>query len=331
MRMPDAVTALIIATLVVGWLTAASIAVRAASRIWLRHWMERRPAGFEVAERYIERPTRLVIAAAAGSALAIVLGGVVVTSRAPVGDNGQLLIYLAVAALFLIMFGKIIPRAIARRWPSKLIPVILPPLRLVEIALWPIVALSRSVERRSVRKSRTGLPHDARDGIEDLLREGELEGVGARDEIAIITGVVRFGEKTVGDVMTPRAQVFALDESLDSAELAKRIAESAYSRVPITRNHSLDEIVGMVHAFDVLRADGDRPPVRAVPGAPAETRCNDFLYRMLRMSAHLAVVRDSDGRTAGIVTLEDLLEELVGDIRDEHDEAGPTVRAIAQP
>jgi putative hemolysin len=328
MRMPGAVTAVVVATLIVAWLTAASIAVRAASRIWLRHWMERRPAGFAVAERYIERPTRLVIAAAAGSALAIIVCGVVVTSRAPRGT--PMVLYLLVAALFLIVFGKLIPRAIARRWPSKLIPVLLPPLRAIEIALWPIVALSRSVERRAERKRQAGAVHDAREGIEDLLREGEAEGVGARDEIAIITGVVRFGEKTLREVMTPRAQVFALDESLDATELARRIAESAYSRVPITRNHSLDDVVGMVHAFDVLRADGERPALRTVPSAPADTRCNDFLYRMLRMSAHLAVVRDADGRTAGIVTLEDLLEELVGDIRDEHDEAGPAVRAITQ-
>lgn len=326
--MPDAVPAVLVAAFVVAWLTAASIAVRAASRIWLRHWMERRPAGFEVAERYIERPTRLVIAAAAGSALAIVLCGVVVTSRAP--RESHAILYLLVTALFLIVFGKLIPRAVARRWPSRLIPILLPPLRVVEIALWPIVALSRSVERRSERTRQSGLAHDARDGIEDLLREGEAEGVGARDEIAIITGVVRFGEKTLRDVMTPRAQVFALDESLDAIELARRIAESAYSRVPITRNNAPDDIVGMVHAFDVLRADGERPALRAVPSAPADTRCNDFLYRMLRMSAHLAVVRDAEAHTVGIVTLEDLLEELVGDIRDEHDEAGPAAR-IATP
>jgi len=67
-----------------------------------------------------------------------------------------------------------------------------------------------------------------------------------------------------------------------------------------------------------------------VPSAPSDTRCNDFLYRMLRMSAHLAVVKDPDGRTAGIVTLEDLLEELVGDIRDEHDEVAPVARTITQ-
>ena len=79
----------------------------------------------------------------------------------------------------------------------------------------------------------------------------------------------------------------------------------------------------MIHAFDVLRADGDQPDIRPMPDARADARCNELLYRMLRASAHLAVVREPDGRTAGIVSLEDLLEELVGDIRDEHDEAGP--------
>ena len=330
MTTPSPVLVLVVTAIVVGWLTAASIAVRSASRIWLRHWIEHRPAGFDVAEQYLERPTRLILAAASANALATVLAGAIVTAWAPRGAATA--VYILIAALFLLIFGKILPRAVARRWPARLVPVLLPPLRVVEIAFTPLTALSRWVERFAARDKRAAdESHDGRDGIEDLLREGELEGVGARDEIAIITGVVRFGEKTLRDVMTPRAQIFALDESLPAAELARRIADSAYSRVPITRNHSLDEIVGMVHAFDVLRADGERPPLRTVPDAPADTRCDDLLYRMLRASAHLAVVREPDGRTAGIVTLEDLLEELVGDIRDEHDDVGPATRTATTP
>lgn len=330
MTTPSPVLVLVLTAIVVAWLTAASIAVRSASRIWLRHWIEHRPAGFDVAEQYLERPTRLILAAAAANALATVLAGAIVTAWAPRGAATA--VYILIAALFLLIFGKILPRAVARRWPARLIPVLLPPLRVLEIALTPLIALSRWVEKVAARDKRAvDESHDGRDGIEDLLREGELEGVGARDEIAIITGVVRFGEKRLRDVMTPRAQIFALDESLPATELARRIADSAYSRVPITRNHSLDEIVGMVHAFDVLRADGERPPLRTVPDAPADTRCDDLLYRMLRASAHLAVVREPDGRTAGIVTLEDLLEELVGDIRDEHDDAGPATRTAITP
>ncbi|HEX2779118.1 MAG TPA: CNNM domain-containing protein [Gemmatimonadaceae bacterium] len=328
MTTPSPVLSLLIAAFIVAWLTAASIAVRSTSRIWLRHWIEHQPAGFDVAERFLERPTRLIIAAASGNALATVIAGAIVTAWAPRGARTAL--YLVVATLFLLVVGKIIPRAIARRWPSRLVPVLLPPLQIVEVLLWPLIALSRRVERFADRDKRAlDQSHDGRDNIEDLLREGEMEGVGARDEIAIITGVVRFGEKTLRNVMTPRAQIFALDESLPPDELARRIADSKYSRVPITRHDSLDEIVGMVHAFDVLRAEGEAPDLRPVPDARADARCNDLLYRMLRASAHLAVVRDPDGRTAGIVTLEDLLEELVGDIRDEHDEAGPVPRTAS--
>jgi putative hemolysin len=103
-------------------------------------------------------------------------------------------------------------------------------------------------------------------------------------------------------------------------------AQSGYSRVPIYRE-SLDHVVGMLHAFDLLDMTGhELPRLRPVAFATTGMPCNDFLTRMIRGRSHLAVVRDESGHTAGIVTLEDLLEELVGDIRDEHDEPADPVR-----
>jgi putative hemolysin len=159
-----------------------------------------------------------------------------------------------------------------------------------------------------------------REALHDLLREGELEGVGEREEIAIINGVVEFGAKRVRDVMTLRSEIFALDDSLDARSLALRIAQSNYSRVPIYHG-SLDDVRGMVHAFDVLKAGAESiPPLRPVATATPDAPCNELLFRMLRERLHLAIVRDATGATIGLVSLEDLLEELVGDIRDEHDE-----------
>ena len=318
-------TEIFLVACVIAWLTAASIAVRAVSRIWLRHWVEGNPAGSRVAERYLEGPARLLVAASAGSAFAIVIAGALAARQ--VGAGTRAVVTLAAVAATILVVGHILPRAVARRWASSLLPVLLPPLRAIEIALAPIVTLNRWVEHR-LQADRPA-PLQEPDGLEGLLREGELEGVGEQDEIAIITGVVRFGEKTLRQVMTPRSSVFSLDDSIPAPEIARRIAESAYSRVPITHNDSLDEVVGMIHAFDILRADGGKPPLRPVPSAPGEMRCNELLFRMLRAREHLAVVRDSDGKTAGIVTLEDLLEELVGDIRDEHDEQ-PLTRAVHQ-
>jgi putative hemolysin len=301
--------------------------VRTVSRIWLRHWVEGRPAGFHVAERYLEGPARLLVAASAGSALAIVVAGGLAARR--VGAGAEAAISLAIVAATILVVGHILPRAVARRWASSLLPYLLPPLRVVEIVLAPIVALNRLVERRLQRGRASPAPE--RDGLEDLLREGELEGVGEQDEIAIITGVVRFGEKTLRQVMTPRAEVFSLDDALQPPEISRRIAESAYTRVPITHGGSLDNVVGMIHAFDILRVEDDVLPVRPVPHAPGDMRCNELLFRMLRAREHLAIVRNADGTTAGIVTLEDLLEELVGDIRDEHDEQPPLARTVHHP
>ena len=314
---------LAILIVIIAWLTAASIAVRAVSRIWLRHWIERRPAGFVVAERYLERPTRLLLAASAAITLTTLCVGIAFGRMVGAGLPGVAL--LAALAVVLLVLGFVVPRVVARRWAPRLVPIAIPPLRLVEILLAPLVAVTRWVEQR-LQRDRPPAELE-RDGLQDLLREGELEGVGERDEIAIISGVVRFGEKTLREVMTPRSDVFALDESLEAGELARRIAESAYSRVPVTRNHSLDEVAGMVLAFDVLRADGDRPDLRPVFRATPEMRCNELLFRMLRARAHLALVAEQ-GRTLGIVTLEDLLEELVGDIRDEHDEPDPAQTVV---
>jgi CBS domain containing-hemolysin-like protein len=129
--------------------------------------------------------------------------------------------------------------------------------------------------------------------------------------------------------MTPRTAIFAVEEATHPREMARLIAQAGYSRVPVYRG-AIDEIIGMVHVFDVLKTRGEEAPeLRPVMHAPSTKRCNELLFEMLRERQHLGIVLDEYGGTAGLVTLEDLLEELVGDIRDEHDEPAPA--SSAQP
>jgi putative hemolysin len=223
-----------------------------------------------------------------------------------------------------VLFAQLLPRALARRWPSQVAPVVLPVLRGADLVTTPILEGAHALVHRWLPPKAEVTPVPERDSIQDLLREGELEGIGEREEIAIISGVVEFSEKRVGNVMTAREEIFSLDADLDPHAIASQIAQSGYSRVPVYRG-SIDNIVGMIHAFDVIKARGEplgnlRPVTFSTPESP----CNELLFRMLRERLHLAVVRDPSGRTLGLVTLEDLLEELVGDIRDEHDEPGPS-------
>ena len=128
--------------------------------------------------------------------------------------------------------------------------------------------------------------------------------------------------------MTPRADVFALDEHIRGPERALRIAQSRYSRVPIYRD-TLDNVVGMIHAFDVLKdTDGEHVRLRPVAEAPDHGAVQRLpVPDAARAPAPRRRARRAPGDSAGIVTLEDLLEELVGDIRDEHDEPGTRRRA----
>jgi putative hemolysin len=223
-----------------------------------------------------------------------------------------------------VLVGQVLARAVARQWPTYLVPVVVPVLRVVELIVAPIVTLGRRAAGPFERRRGRASVDVEREALQDLLREGELEGVGEHEEIAIISGVVEFGTKRVGAVMTPRSEVFAIADTVGARELAARIAQSNYSRVPIY-HETLNDILGMVHAFDVLKAGAETiPPLRPVASATIDAPCSELLFRMLRERLHLAVARDAAGETAGLVSLEDLLEELVGDIRDEHDEPDAT-------
>ncbi len=168
--------------------------------------------------------------------------------------------------------------------------------------------------------------------LRSIWREGAAVGIRADDELVMVGGVMAFSVRPVREVMTPRTELVAVDEGSAIADIRTVFAQSGYSRIPVYRG-TLDEIVGMLHAFDLFKLrPGDPLPVRPVSVTPGSRACGDLLLDMQRERRHLAVVLDEFGGTLGIATLEDLLEELVGEIFDEHDEevraeptSGPTL------
>jgi putative hemolysin len=310
-----------VALVLIAVLTAGGMAMRSVSRIWLRHWVEQRLRGSAVALAYLEKPQRLIIASSAVIALLLVLSGELIAAD-HASDLDAMTIRLVVFAALVIVFGQLLARAVARRFAPAVASALSPLMEAAAMVASPIAAAGRLASRPFSRPAAT-LPESERDTIQDLLREGELEGVGEPAEMEIITGVMTFGDKTVREVMVPRDEIFAISRSASPRAIAEEFATSEFSRAPVY-DGNLNHVVGMMHAFDVLKLRGDRAPeIRPVATTRDDAACSELLFRMLRASRHLAIVQDEDERTVGLVTLEDLLEELVGDIRDEHDEPEP--------
>ncbi len=304
---PLAIPVLLVLFAVNAWLVTAATAIRSVSRIWLRHWAQE-DGHAPVVTLYLARPDQLLLAAGLGLTATMVLAGAVLGGET--NSLSSLIVALVITGAIVLVAGQLIPRAIGRRWAKSLVPFVVPSLQIVAVLAAPLLWLARAA-RRGVERPR--------DLVTDVFRDAHREGVGRVEDAAIVSSVVKFGGRVVRDVMTPRASVFAIDGEMPPALASEAIARAAYSRVPVYRG-SFDDVIGMIHAIDVFKGKpGDdlsvRPIARASEGAPL----NDVMFAMLRDHVHMAVVADASGRNVGIVTLEDLLETLVGNIEDEHD------------
>jgi CBS domain containing-hemolysin-like protein len=177
-----------------------------------------------------------------------------------------------------------------------------------------------------------GAEGSLRESLEEVLEDHEGETPEAddlsADERLMLRNLLDFGERRVGDVMVPRGDIIAFDVDGDFASLVAALEDAGHSRLPVYRD-SLDDVIGMIHVKDVYarlaregRAAAASPEslLRPVLFVPPAMRVLDLLARMRQDRTHMAVVVDEYGGTDGLVTIEDLVEEIVGDIADEHDE-----------
>jgi putative hemolysin len=239
------------------------------------------------------------------TALGVVLVGAAIPAFLPGLALAAVVLFLVLVAVpGVILLGYLVPRWLARpraeALRNRIVPVLRPIAKVVGLVL-PARAVPGVSELRT------------------LWREGAAAGLAADEELLMVGGIMTFTERPVREVMTPRTDVVAVGESDSLDDIRAVFAQSGYTRLPVYRG-TLDEIVGMLHAFDLFKLEpGDRLPIRPVANCPASRNCGDLLLDMQRERRHLAVVLDEFGGTLGIVTLEDLLEELVGEIFDEHD------------
>jgi CBS domain containing-hemolysin-like protein len=288
----------------------AGAALISVSRAELTRAVARRLRGAAPSLEWLAQVDSYLTAASATTSLGVLLIGAAIPGLLAGSASSRAPIVLALLAVPVVLLAAyLLPRWLtqprAAGVAERVIPILRPWSRVLGLVL-----PARTATR----------PNDLR----SIWREGAAVGLRADDELVMVGGVMAFSVRPVREVMTPRTDIVAIDEHAALEDIRLVFAQSGYSRIPVFRG-TLDEIIGMLHAFDLFKLQpGDPLPVRPVAVTPASRSCGDLLLDMQRERRHLAVVLDEFGGTLGIATLEDLLEELVGEIFDEHD---PEVRS----
>jgi len=218
------------------------------------------------------------------------------------------------------------------RWLAPVVPV----LRLLSFVVWPIrTLLEAGVSVAHLHDEKQSEAAAEQEGLEALVEAGESSGILEPHDAELIEQVVEFGDKRVREVMTPRPDLVAIPASATLAELQQLLMDSKYSRVPVFEN-SLDEIIGIVHVHDLLGIpEGEasrrhaREIARPVLFVPETKFGSELLREMQQKKQQMAIAIDEYGNVAGLVTAEDLVEEIVGEIGDEHRRAAPD--AVREP
>lgn len=242
------------------------------------------------------------------------------------GDGLGLVLSTLAATLLLLVFGEIVPKALGARMPQRFARVIALPLYLLHQIFRPIhTVFDRFIDPLVRRIAGTHLDGGA-SSAEDVLRWArQLESArpGGGTAIGIIAGAARATEMTVSEIMVPRTEIVAFPVETAPATLLEEMLEDRYTRVPIF-DGSIDTILGIVHLKDLAKLTREngrdlRTILKPVLRVPERKPILPLLADMERAFVHLAIVKDEFGVTQGMVTQEDVLEEIVGEIRDEFD------------
>ena len=309
--------------------SAAEMAFIAANRPRLRHLAEQ---GSATAAAYLEafrHPERVLSTAMMGVTVAhIVAASAATWSLLPtLGGLAPLVVTLVLTPVMLV-FGEIIPKAVARAWATSLILRLYRPLIWTSVVLMPFVAFANLVVGLTLRlygvRQADTRAFVSREELKALLQMEPGEAEVTTQEAELIDNIFDLGDTTVREVMVPLVEVTMLPDSASPQDAIALIQERGFSRLPIYRQRETN-IVGIVAAMDLLSRGAEaatldelkRPPYYV----PETKRIDDLLRKMQRSRAHMAVVVDEYGGSTGVVTLEDILEQIVGEIHDEHERA----------
>jgi putative hemolysin len=329
------VTIVVLFLILEGFLSGSEIAMVAADRRKVSRLADSGSRSARLTLRILQDPSWFLSTTLVGSNLAEVANAALVTSilMGQYGSSGDLYAFLILTPLILV-FGEILPKTLfqqkADRWALKIVPVIWGISRVLYPLVWFMSKATIGISR-FLRQDGEVKPIVTREELQLLLREEGGESDINPLEREMIRRIFRFSMTKVREAMIPLVDVVALEDDISVGEAIASIRQENYSRYPVFHER-VDNIVGILYSFDLLYAEGETQPIktfiRPISYFPEMKPVDELLVELQRNQETMAAVVDEYGGSVGIVTVEDILEEVVGEIEDEYDTEQPLYKRV---
>ncbi|MBW2122206.1 MAG: HlyC/CorC family transporter [Deltaproteobacteria bacterium] len=311
--------------------SGAETAIISASRIKIRHLASLGNRSAIAVEKSLARPERVLTAALVGNNVFVVLGSILAATYAlSLLDQRENLAMVAATVVMtpvMLIFGENLPKTLFYRHANWLVLRVVPVVELFSVILYPLIQIcslpARGISLLLGDEDKRKSPFVTREELKLLIMEGQSDlNV---EEQEMIGHLFRFSETLVGSIMVPLERVVMVDVKGTVRDAASRIRESGFSRLPVFEDRT-DNIVGYVAVQDILGLDAETPLLRVrrpVVFLPETEKISQALLHLKQMGQHMAMAVTRNGRVSGLVTLEDIVEEIVGEIEDEYDVSPP--------
>jgi putative hemolysin len=341
---------LILLTFLEGFFVAGEIALVSIRRSRVEQLVDEGSSGAKRVRKLLEEPGRFLAVsqlgltvigffASAYAAVSLVGGFAKVLEGVGVDVNTSetvaLIIVTIVLALFTIIFAELVPKTLALANTERVAIALSLPIDFLARALGPLIKVLTGVTAWITKLFGANVSNEAQITAEELrliVERGGEQGILEAEEEQMINSIIELGERRLHEVMIPRIAIVSLQASATLDEAIDKVVDEGHSRIPVYEE-SIDEVVGILYAKDLLpilkTGDAPRPALRSLLRTPVfvpeSMTIDDLLHEFQRRKVHIAIVLDEYGGTAGLLTIEDLLEEIVGEIQDEYDTEEPMV------
>ena len=340
---PGSIGELILALVLVlfsAFFSLAETSLTSLSKYKIRTMSDEGKKGVKHIEKATENKDKLLSTILIGGNFSnIALGSLVTAFALSIAGNNAVSIAIATGAatLIVLIFGELTPKSVAMEYPERIALFIARPLRLFMVLLAPIAAAINFVISGLLRPFGISIGEKesviTENELKTILEAGVEEGVIERDEHKMIDNVMEFDDVLAKDIMTPRTEMVAIGLEFTYGDVLETFGKTGLSRLPVYQDN-IDNIVGVLHIKDFILANNEVFSVKKHMREPFFTleqkRTRELLMEMRRANSSLAVVLDEYGGTSGLLSMEDLIEEIVGEIFDEHDDVRNELEKIGE-